>query len=303
VHALTLFQQALAIDPHNVPAHEGIAEVFAATERMSKRAREQFLEAVRKLPELRYPEVQWHAANAVHNTPNATDAKTLEGRARRQNAENALARAQAAEGDGMYGAALVEYRDAQRLDPKLPGIADAIAAMEREMRATALVEEAQIHLHAARFDKAHELLGMAFELSLMARNDVATLVQQARRMQAEHEYRAARDLEVLGKKAEALAAYEVLHKQWPDGIDDEQARIEGLRADIDGANREWAAAEAAEAAGDAAKALEHYRDAERFYPGFRDAKARIERLRATVEPPAGGGPPGGGNAGSGGSGG
>jgi tetratricopeptide (TPR) repeat protein len=288
VHALTHFQQALVIDPQNEAASLGIKAVFEATERMSKRAREQFLEAVRKLPELRFPEVQWHASNALHNTPQATEAKSLQERARRENAQAAVARAQAAEANGMYGAALVEYRNAQRLDAALPGLADAVAAMERELQAAVLVDKAQMAMHSARFDAAHELLGEAFELSLMARNDIAQLVQQARRMQGEHEYRAARDLEVLGKKAEALAAYEALHKQWPDGIEDEQARIEGLQADIDGANREWAAAEAAEQAGDAAKALDHYRSAERFYPGFKDAKARIERLRAAVEPAGGG---------------
>jgi tetratricopeptide (TPR) repeat protein len=302
VAALAQFEQALAIDPHSPGAKDGIKTVFAATERMSKRAREQFLEAVRKLPELRYREVQWHASNALHNTPKAQDAKSLEGRARRENAERAVARAEAAEGEGLYGAALVEYREALRLDATLPGLADAIAAMEREMRAAALVDRAQIEMHAARFDHAHELLGEAFELSLMARNDIAKVVQQARRLQGEHQYRAARDLEVLGKKAEALAAYEALHKQWPDGIEDEQARIEGLRADVDGANREWAEAEAAEAAGDAAKAIEHYRTAERFYPGFKDAKARIERLRAAVEPPAGEPAPGGDPAPGGGNG-
>lgn len=286
--ALAAFVESKAIATGVPGADEGIEAVRTAIARMSARAQEQFLEAVRKLPELRFVEVQWHAGIALHNTPNRAEAKELEGRARRENAESALARGQAAERESKFGAALIDYRIAQRFDATLPDLKSRIEAMEREVRAAALVDTAQIDMRAARFELAHEKLAQAFELSVLARNDIATLVQQTRRMQAEHEYRAARDLEVLGKKAEALAAFEALAKAWPDGVEDEAARIDALRTDIGGAEAEWAAAEAAEAAGDPAQALEHYRGAERFYPGYRDAAARIERLRATL-PPAGGG--------------
>jgi hypothetical protein len=300
VHALARFEQGRAIDPTSVEAKEGIKAVYEATERMGKRAQEQFLEAVRKLPELRFVEVQWHTTNALHNTPDAEDAKQLQDKARYENAQSAVARAQAAEREAKFGAALIEYREAQRFDPKLPGIDAAIAGMEREVKAAALIDKSQIAMRAARFDIAREQLGEAFELSLMARNDIAKLVRETRHMEGDHQYRAARDLEVLGKKAEALAAFEALAKDWPDGLADEHARIEGLRVDIAGAATEWAAAEAAEAANEPAKALEHYRNADRFYPGYKDGKERIERLRAVLEPPGGNA---GGNGGAGTSGG
>jgi hypothetical protein len=80
-----------------------------------------------------------------------------------------------------------------------------------------------------------------------------------------------------------------LAKEWPEGLDDEVSRIAGLRVDIEGAAMEWTAAEAAEAAGDMPKALEHYLDAERFYAGWKDGKARIERLRQAIARGAAGG--------------
>ncbi len=286
VRALVSFRESQAIAPELEGSEKGIEEVRAATARMGARAQEQFLEAVRKLPELRFPEVQWHAANALHNVPGREGAKELEDRAKHENAERAVARAKQSEREGKYGAALVDYRTAHDLVPDLPGLAESIAAMEKEMKSLALVEKAQIDMRAARFDAAHEKLAEAFELSFMARNDIARLVLETKALQGEHEYRAARDLEVLGKKAEALAAFEALAKNWPDGVSDERARIDSLRVDIDGANVEWALGEAAEGAGDLPKALEHYRNAERYYPGFKDAAQRIERLKAATAPPA-----------------
>jgi tetratricopeptide (TPR) repeat protein len=296
--ALTAFVECLAIYP-NGPAQDakddieqdakdGIEEVRAATSRMSRRAQEQFLEAVRKVPELRFVEVQWHTANALHNVPDREEAQTLQDKARRENAQKAIASARAAEREAKFGAALMEYKAAHRFDPTVPGLDESIAAMEKEVQAAALVDTAQIDMRAARFDVAHEKLAHAFELSTMGRNDIAKLVRETRRMQGEHEYQKARDLEVLGRKIEALAAFEALAKDWPEGVADERARIDGLRVDIEGAEKEWAEAEAAEAAGDLPRALEHYRNAQRFCAGFRDVKERIEKLRAATTPPGGG---------------
>ena len=107
-------------------------------------------------------------------------------------------------------------------------------------------------------------------------------MMQVRQLEGAQRHQAARDLEVLGRKADALAAYEALAKDWVEGFSDEAARIAGLRVDIDGATTEWAAAEAAEAAGELEKALEHYRAAETYYAGWKDGKARIQRLQDAI---------------------
>lgn len=304
LQALSFFLESEAIAPGSVDAQEGIKEVWEATSRMSKRAQDQFLEAVRKLPELRYVEVQWHASNVVHNDPNRDEAKTIEAKVRRENALNAMTRGRKCEQAGRYGAALIEYRIAKLVDSQTPGVDEAIAAMRKEQQAAMLIDRAQIAMRAGRFDDTVDLdgevhigarraLAEAFELSLMARNDIGALQLQVKKLEGQRQYQAARDLEVLGKKSEALTAFEAVVKDWPNGFSDEKARVDSLKVDLEGAASEWSEAEAAEAAGDLPKALEHYVSSERYYAGWKDGKQRIARLRAAIAKAAGGGQNGG----------
>jgi tetratricopeptide (TPR) repeat protein len=285
IAALASFLESEAIEPGHADAQAGIKAVQEATSRLSRRGQEEFLEAVRKLPEFRFVEVQWHSANVMVNTPHREEAKPLQDRARRENAKKAVQQAKQWETAGDYGAALIDYKAAKRLDPELPGIDESIAQMLKEQRAVVLVDKAQMLMNAGRFDEAREALGEAFELSIMARNDIGELSKRVKKLEGERRYQAARDLEVLGKKVEALAAFEALTKDWPEGFEDEVARIGSLRTDIDGAAKSWTEAEAAEAAGDLPKALELYLDSERYYPGWKDGKERIARLRAVIPPP------------------
>lgn len=281
VGAMAYYLESNRVVP-NERAAAGAERVREATTSMSARAKEQFLEAVRKLPEFRYVEVQWHSGNAFATAPERDDAKLMEQQAKRENAMAAMRRGKESESSGKYGAALIEYRTAAKIDEKTPGAAEAIAQMEREMKAAMLVDRAQVAIRAGRFAEAQEQLAEAHDLSVLTRNDIAVVQQQGRRFEAERQYRAARDLEVLGKKAEALAAYEAIAKAWPEGLQDEGARIAGLRVDLDGAAAEWTAGEAAEAAGELAKAVEHYAASERFYAGWKDGLARIARLREAI---------------------
>ncbi|MFO0277774.1 MAG: hypothetical protein ACK533_10880 [Planctomycetota bacterium] len=290
--ALAGYLDADKVVPGFAAAQQGIEEVRKATEAMNLRAQEQFLEAVRKLPEFRYLEVQWHAANSLHNAPARGEAKDLQAKARRENALKAVARARASEAKGRYGAALVEYRAARAVDASTPDIEAAIDSMQREVKAQGLVDNAQIDLSAGRTDAARQKLGQARELSVLMRNDIGVMLADVAKAEGKAKYRAARDLEVLGRKLEALQAFLALAAAFPAGVDDEVARIASLQADVDGWGRHWAAADAAEAAGDLDKALEEGIEAQRFY-ARPEGKERIERFRAAIaarkQPPPDGG--------------
>jgi tetratricopeptide (TPR) repeat protein len=210
----------------------------------------------------------------------------LRERSQREIARRTLERAKERQAQSQFGAALSEYRAARALDPSLDGVDVAIEHMQKELAAAALIDEARMDIRCDRFDQARKRLASAFELSILARADIAELIQMTARREGERAYQLARDLEIQGKKAEALAAYESLGKDWPNGLLDELVRIEGLRGDIANATSEWTAAEAAEAGGDVAAAIEHYAASERYYPGWKDGKARIERLRAKLPAPA-----------------
>ncbi|MCA3008210.1 MAG: hypothetical protein INH34_07570 [Phycisphaerales bacterium] len=262
-------------------AKQGMEDVRKATAAMNLRAQEQFLEAVRKLPEFRYMEVQWHAANALHNDPQRGEAKELQAKARRENAMKAMARARESESKGRYGAALVEYRAARAVDASTPGVEAAIDSMQREVKAQGLVDGAQIDMNAGRTDAARAKLDQARELSVLMRNDISVMLVDVQKAEAKVRYRAARDLEVLGRKLDALQAFVALAESYPVGVDDEKARIAGLKADVEGWARHWSAADAAEAAGDLDKALEEGLEGQRFYARA-EGKERLDRLRAAI---------------------
>lgn len=279
--ALVAYLEADKVVPGYPTATRGIEDVRAATERMTKRAQEQFLEAVRKVPEFRHVEVQWHAANVLHNTPDRADVVEIQGKARRENALKLMAGGRESERKGRYGAALVAYRSARKLDPEVPEVASAIAAMEREVKAQKLVDAAQVDLRAGRTDEARAKLDEAYELSVLARNDIGLIKNEVRKAEGDKAYRAARDLEVLGRKLDALQGFTALAAAFPEGVSDEKARIDGLKADVAGWGKHWSAADAAEQQGDLDKALEEGMEAQRYYASP-EGKERLAKLRAAI---------------------
>ena len=64
--------------------------------------------------------------DAIHNAPEREDARNVRGKALRKTAEREMEVAAECEKKGTYGAALLHYREAQKLDPETPGLADTI---------------------------------------------------------------------------------------------------------------------------------------------------------------------------------
>ena len=273
-------------------AVEGMERVKDELARMDAVAQRQFLQAVRKYPEFRHIEVSWHAESVLRNTPDLEDerrgnAQRLRDQALAESARAIFAEAKACEEADKFGAALVLYRQAGELDPDIGGVNEAIDKMNAELAALGLIESAQMTMLSGDFARASLMLQEAFDKSELSRGAISELMIQNRRLEGDGEYRAARDFEVMGKKAEALAAFEALAAKWPDGFEDEAARIDALRVDIAGAEAEWQAALDAEAAGDLEKALDHFANSARFYQAWRDAAAQIERLKKVIAEKAG----------------
>lgn len=278
--ALASYLKALEYEADFPTAMEGAERVREAVSRLTARAQQQFLEAVRKLPEFRYFEVHWHAVNATENDPKREDAKQLQQQARQQLLANMMTRAKELQQAELFGAALVEYKSVSKLDATYPGAAAAIVAMENEVKAAQLVGKAKLEMRSERFAQARQLLSDALACSELSRAGIGELQMQCETLRGEAAYRAARDLEIQGKKQQALLAYEGLVAEWPKGIADEVARAQAMKVDLDGAKTEWAAAEAAEAAGKAAEALDHYENVQRFCADWQDVRERIARLKS-----------------------
>lgn len=284
--ALKHYQEATAWVPAHEPAIAGIERVRQTFAAMHQKAQDHFLEAIRRFPELRWVEVDWHASAALDKDPSREDAKDLRTRAARQMAQKTLDRAKQAESEGYYGAALMEYRSARKLDPTLEAIDDRIAHMEREVEAGGLLAQAMMHSANKRFDKARSMLEEAFVITVLEKAVVNDALLQNRRREAESAYQQARDFELQGLKAEALAGYEALDKSWQDGLLDVKARCASVRSEIAEAEKAWAEGEAAEAAKDMKAALEAYQNVELFYPGYKDVRDRIQRIKAAMQAPA-----------------
>ncbi|MFT4843263.1 MAG: tetratricopeptide (TPR) repeat protein [Planctomycetota bacterium] len=285
--AMESYLESQKLIPGYKPADDGIERVAQVLARMSARAQQQMLQAWRKYPDFRHIEVAWHAASVLHNTPDLNDEKRESALRLAKNAkhESALSKFQEAkdcELANQFGAALMLYRTALQLDPELAKATEAIAAMQKELIAVSLLERAQLAMRNDEFTVANELLKEAHDMSKLSRAQINDLMMQSRKLHGQKDYREALDLEVMGKKAEALASFEALAKSWPAGLEDEEARIVGLTIDVESAKVEWAAATKAEAAGKLGEALDHYLTAERFYAEWRDGEVHVARLRKAI---------------------
>ncbi|MCA8951483.1 MAG: hypothetical protein KDE27_18390 [Planctomycetes bacterium] len=280
--ALAAYLEAESIEPTLPEAQAGRLEVESQVSRLTERAQQQFLMAVRKLPEFRFDEVRWHSSNAIVDDPDREDAEALRLRAQRELALEARNRGDESREKGNFGAALVDYRSAKTRNPDLEGLEERIADMEAELQVSRLAGEAQMRMRQGRFDEARELLDEAFAMTVRLRPGISELMLQNRHLEGEAQYTKARDLELQGKKQQALEAFSALAEAWPEGLDDEKQRVELLSSDIASAKTEWDAAVAAEAAGELEQALEHYRSSKLFYARLADADERIAALEAKL---------------------
>lgn len=287
--AIAAFRRAQGFKPGYEPAAEGEAKVRDSVARLHGEAQRQFLDAVRKLPEFRYPEVDWHAQAAITRDPSRADAAEVKRRAMHEIAQEARERGDASRLAKNYGAALMEYRTASGIWTDMPGVADAIAEMQRELQAQAKMEQAQLEAQAERFEKAAALLEEAQALSVLEQATINELRVECRKRRGMVAYRVARDLELQGLKQEALTAFDKMMQEWPEGLDDEKTRMDALRVDISAAESAYAAGDAAEQRGEFANALEQFKTARTYYAKYRDVAARIAAVEAKMAPPAGGG--------------
>jgi tetratricopeptide (TPR) repeat protein len=155
--------------------------------------------------------------------------------------------------------------------------------MQREVEAEALAEKAFACLVNSQFDAARKHLEQAFQLTVLEKSTVSDMLLQVRKREGQQRYQQAKDMELQNRKAEALKAYQELVAAWPDGLVDEKVRVDNLQHDIDNATKEWDAAAAAEQQGDPKTALQHYRNANDFYPDWKDVKARIAKLAQQIQ--------------------
>jgi hypothetical protein len=286
--AVVAFNQAFEWVPEFEPAIEGVAEVDALVAKMHGEAQQQFLEAIRKLPQLRYPEVDWHARIALERDPKREDSAELRDRAQRELASRAMDRAVQARDEGVYGAALMEFRTARNYWPATVGVDEHVAHMEREVKAQQVIERAMLMLNADRLDRANEGLDEAAAMTSLQAGWINEIRLMVRTRAGHIAYGRARDLELQGLKQEALEAFQAVVEEWPNGLLDEQVRVSALQLDIRGAELAYAEGDKSQQAGDLAVALEQFLTAQTFYENYKDVGERVRALRELLAEQNGG---------------
>ena len=287
--ALEKYQEALRHVPGHVQAMDGQRSVEEAYDQRIRRAKDEHMRGVRKMPERRYNEVWRHETTALDNDPSHEDARTLHERVLRVLADEQFARAVQVEDERKFGAALIEYLTVKELIPDYEGLEEHIEHMRDEVDAEALVLEADMVLRRAQYEaeesrrdelfaEARELLQEAFDTSISGQARISEQMVIARRIEYETYYYAARDLELQYKYEDSIEAYTAIDGEWPDGFMDVKARITDLEESVAEAEAAYKTGQEAERQGDIPAAIAAYRYALVQYPTYKGLEEKVKAL-------------------------
>ncbi len=264
--------------PDYAPAGDGLERLASAAEGLRTEARGHYVDGVRALGEYEYRQTAYHLGIAVEKDPELTAAQDPLAIAKRQIAEERYASAQAMQEAGFYRPALLEYRALAEQFPDLFGLAERIAVVETEAEVVDLADAGEIAVYRGEFDKARELLDTALAKTTTQTDMVSERLLLVREREIESEYIAAKDLELQLRLEEAIVAYVALAES-AAGFRDVAARIEDLRQRVEAATSSYRTGVQAEERGERDAAIEAFTDVQLFWPGYRDARDRLDALR------------------------
>ncbi len=276
--AQAAFGDAYSWVPDYAPAGDGLARLESAAEELRTEARGHYVDGVRALGDYEYRRTAYHLGIAVEKDPELTAAQDPLAIAKRQIAEERYASAQKMQDAGYYRPALLEYRALADQFPDLFGIADRIAAAEVEADVVDLADAGEIAVYRGEFDKARELLDAALAKTAKQQEMVSERLLLVRERELEAEYIAAKDLELQLRLEDAIVAY-VAMEESAAGFRDVPARIEDLRQRVEAATGAYRAGVEAEERGQVDAAIDAFTDVQLFWPGYRDARDRLDALR------------------------
>ncbi len=278
--ALLHYARALEQRPEWRDALAGRALVDAEFQRRHEFAVKQLNFGLETEEKNRFTETKWHGSISVDKDPSLREAKLLRERAERELVEREFETASLLLEEGQYGAAFMVFENLLERKPDYPGAVERRDSAKREFDVEGLANDALMEIRRGNdFAKAHNILNKAFEMSVFEKARINELMAQAREQEAESKLRAAKNLELQNRYEEALVAYREIAADWPGGFQDVTTRISALEIDIDLALKAFTTGEEAEAAGDLEAAIEAYKEALLYHPGFKNPKAKLEALK------------------------
>jgi hypothetical protein len=278
VDAQSAFGDAYRYVPDYEPASEGLERLAVAAESLRAAARGHYVDGVRALGDYEYRQTAYHLGIAVEKDPELTAAQDPLAIAKIQIAEERYASAQKMEDAGFYRPALLEYRALADRFPDLFGLEERIAAAGVEAEVADLADAGEIAVYRGEFDKARELLDQALAKTSSQQDMVSERLLLVRERELEAEYIAAKDLELQLRLEQAIVAYVALEES-SAGYRDVPARLDDLRQRVEAATGAYRTGVAAQERGEVDAAIDAFTDVQLFWPGYRDARDRLDALR------------------------
>lgn len=276
--ALLDYHEALGHVAGFSDAEEGISNVSAEWRRRREKANDKYLDGVRALADQLFSQTRYHMLIALVADPTMDNAERSKLEAERQLRRERFERVQGMIDEGYYGVALHECQALAEVDPELPDIDVLIAQLTREVEAADFARAGQRKLYSGDYAEARALFDKAFDASVSEKVRYNDLLLATREREFEDRYVLAKDQELQGDLVAAVASYKEIDEEMPAFLD-VKARLNNLEAAIALATEAYDAGLEAEAAKDGATAIEKYSEALLYYPGFRDAAERVDRLR------------------------
>lgn len=282
--AADAFTQAVAWDPENALAQEGVALARARLEAMERLGDEFFflgLEELRAGAEDRAFTALQHAVTFWGEDNRA--AELLDDLALAM-ARRAQATAEEYLAAGLIAPAWLALRDAEHLHPGLPGVAERLAVLEDTLLAEEDLQTAEIALLGG-----HPEVALAAVARSAARRteSLAGAIADARfaaeQLDLRQRYTKARACEIEGLVARAARLYDQIAAAGAAGFEDVALRLEEVQGRLARASASYRLALEAESAGDRALYLERLRETVREARDYQDASARLRAAAAAPE--------------------
>jgi tetratricopeptide (TPR) repeat protein len=173
--------------------------------------------------------------------------------------------------DGLYAAALNEFRFAHALDGENPEATEGLTRLELEAEAAEFLRDARMKIYRRQFGEALELLEQGEQRSISQQAEFEATRESILGEQLEALYQRGLDLEHDGLYAEAIGAYADLLRR-VEYFKDARARKSTLEGYIEMAASYY---EKAMAAQDPAVRLEHLRSIEGFWPDYKSPDDKV----------------------------
>ena len=200
-------------------------------------------------------------------------------------ADERLAKAQSFEEQGLFHAAMKEYRLVLLIDSSNAVARDGFDRMDLKTRQLRTLAEADMSVRRGALERAGELLDEAGKLAVEESTDVSRLEAEIEDERLRRMYERARAFEQDYRYVEAVEAYALLLDE-VEHYDDAITRKATLEEFVLLADESYTAALDAKTDEDAAAAL---RSIQVFWPEYRDVEQRLAEIEARLAPSAAGG--------------